>query len=292
VTAPQLGLLLDIDGPIASPVTRSISIESILHDLVALTALGVPIAFITGRSDEFVREKVMAPLLEAGLGEALSIRGTRMFAVFEKGATWSTVGPLGLGELELDTALAMPSNAVESIRRLHERDFLDFMFFDETKHAMISIEQRMDVPNDEFLRARLRFADAAFDAIAELGLGVRLGDRVAPAVDGSLPYRIDPTIISIDIESVELDKDRGAQRALDHFASTGPLPALWRSVGDSRSDYLMADYVHSKGLDVAHVDVRPADGILDRPYEILTEGDLIHDDAGAAFLRYWAQKLA
>ena len=42
-----------------------------------------------------------------------------------------------------------------------------------------------------------------------------------------------------------------------------------------------------------HVDVRPADGVPVKPYEVLTAADLglgedvIHDDAGAAFLRHW-----
>jgi hypothetical protein len=53
----------------------------------------------------------------------------------------------------------------------------------------------------------------------------------------------------------------------------------------------MADYVHSLGLDVAHVDVRPADGILEKPYRVITEGALVHDEAGAAFLAFWRAKL-
>ena len=88
-----------------------------------------------------------------------------------------------------------------------------------------------------------------------------------------------------------LDKDRGAERALDYFAALGPLPELWRSVGDSRSDYLMADHVHARGLDVAHVDVRPGDGLLARPYRVIVEPGVIHDEAGAVFLRYWCEKL-
>jgi hypothetical protein len=93
------------------------------------------------------------------------------------------------------------------------------------------------------------------------------------------------------IESVLLDKDRGAERALEYFATTGPLPRRWRSVGDSRSDYLMADHLHAAGYDVAHVDVRPKDGILERPYEVIVEGEKIHDEAGAAFLSYWVNEL-
>ena len=62
-------------------------------------------------------------------------------------------------------------------------------------------------------------------------------------------------------------------------------------MGDSRSDYLMADHLYAAGFDVAHVDVRPSDGILDRPYRVVVEGDAIHDVAGAAFLSHWVEKL-
>ncbi len=287
----DLGLLLDIDGPIASPVTRSIAIPSIIDDLIALTAAGVPIAFITGRSDAFVREQVMQPLFAAGLGDALAQPGARMFAVFEKGAAWATIDADGMGATEVDRTVAVPDILIERVRSIHAVEFSGTMFWDDTKYAMISIEQRTDVAPADFHAAQHRLNDAAFAAAVELGLGIRLRDRAVPDADGAVPWRIDPTIISTDIESVTLDKDRGAERALQHFSAGGALPTLWRSVGDSRSDYLMADYVHAQGIEVAHVDVRPTDGILDRPYRVITEGDLIHDEAGAAFLRYWAQKL-
>jgi hypothetical protein len=291
-TPPPVGFLLDVDGPIASPVTRTIAIRSIIDDLVALTAAGAPIAFITGRSDAFVREQVMAPLVAAGLADALAEPGARMFAVFEKGGSWATVGPTGLGELEIDESVVLPAAYETAVRSIHAEQFADTMFWDETKRVMLSIEQRTEVASDEYKQAQARFEDAAFAAALDLGIGMRYRDRVAPDADGLVPFRIDPTIISTDIESVRLDKDTAADRAIGHFAALGPLPEVWRSVGDSRSDYLMADHVHARGLSVAHVDVRPSDGILERPYRVITEGDLIHDEAGAALLRYWAQKTA
>jgi hypothetical protein len=283
---PPLGLLLDVDGPIASPVSRTIAIPSILRDLVLLAGAGIPIAFVTGRSDAFVREQVVGPLLAAGLSPS-----ARMFAVCEKGAVWAPVTDQGLGEVTVDRSLALPDDYVDEIRRLAARDFADTMFFDETKLAMISLEQRTDVDHEQYLCAQTVVNVAAFDALVHHGLGARLGEREVPDSDGRVPFRIDPTVISTDIESVKLDKDRGAERALEFFAESGALPHVWRSVGDSRSDYLMADHLHSRGFEVAHVDVRPADGLMERPYPIVTEGELIHDEAGAAFLGYWVQKL-
>ena len=283
---PPLGLLLDVDGPIASPTTRTIAIRSILENLVLLAGAGVPIAFITGRSDTFVREQVVAPLLEAGLSP-----DARMFAVCEKGGTWAEIRAGGLGELTIDDSVALPSDFVAEIRDLAAERFADTMFFDETKRAMISLEQRTDVDHARYVEAQPAMNQAAFDALMRRGLGARFGDREAPDTEGRVPFRVDPTVISTDIESVLLDKDRGAERALAHFATSGPLPRLWRSVGDSRSDYFMADHLHSEGFEVAHVDVRPSDGILQRPYPIVTEGELIHDEAGAEFLAHWRREL-
>jgi hypothetical protein len=286
-----VGFLLDVDGPIASPVTRTIAIPSILSDIVSLTAVGVPIAFVTGRSDAFIRDTVIAPLLREGLAEALSEPGALMFGVYEKGATWSDISPAGLGETTIDQSVAPPVDFVKAIRTLVAEHFSNVMFFDETKLAMVSIEQRTDVSTEQYEEKRHEFDRAAFEVAVRFGLGVSHGATNVPDARGKVPFRIDPTIISTDIESVLLDKSRGARRALESFRASGPLPTAWRSIGDSRSDYSMADELHSQGFEVGHVDVRPSDGVLDKPYRVIVEGDLIHDEAGAAFLRYWADRL-
>lgn len=285
-TVSPLGLLLDVDGPIASPDTRTIATPSIITDLITLAGANVPIGFITGRSAEFISEQVVAPLVAAGLP-----REMRMYGVCEKGAVWFPITQTGMGDVVVDASVALPAAVVGRIRELVATDYADTMFFDETKLAMISVEQRTDVDRAAYHAAQASFEDAAYAILIEHGLGVRFGDRVSPDAAGAVPFRIDTTIISTDIESVGLDKDHAAQRALAFFAAGGPLPRMWRSVGDSRSDYLMADHLHAAGYDVAHVDVRPADGILDRPYAVIVEGDLIHDEAGAAFLGYWVHKL-
>ena len=286
LSLPPLGLLLDVDGPIASPVTRTIRRDSIIADLITLAAANVPIAFITGRSALFIREQVITPLLAAGLPETM-----RMYGVCEKGAVWFPITAAGMGEVVVDPTVALPAKSVDAIRSLVRDRFSDTMFFDETKQAMVSVEQRTDAADADYAAAAADFNEASFLILTGLGLGVRFGDRVSPDASGAVPFRIDPTIISTDIESVTLDKDHGAERALAFFAESGPLPRVWRSVGDSRTDYLMADHLHTAGYEVAHVDVRPSDGVLVRPYPVIVEGDLILDAAGAAFLAHWVDKL-
>lgn len=285
-TIAPLGLMLDLDGPISSPEERRIAIPSIRSNLVLLAGAGVPIAFITGRSDTFVREQIVEPLQADGLSP-----DARMFAVCEKGGVWAPITADGIGELTIDRDIALPADVADDIRAIAERDFADTMFFDETKHAMITLEQRKDVSSEQYQKAQKGMNEAAFDTLVRHGLGARLGDREVPDADGRVPFRVDPTIISTDIESVTLNKDIGAERALDYFSKHGALPRTWRTVGDSRSDYRMADHLHEKGFDVAHVDVRPSEGILDRPYRIITEGDAINDRAGAAFLEHWVREL-
>ncbi|WIB67657.1 hypothetical protein DEI93_01075 [Curtobacterium sp. MCBD17_035] len=285
-TPPRLGLLLDVDGPIASPVSRTIAIPSIVEDLVALAAQGIPVVFNTGRSDAFIREQVVGPLLAGGLAS-----GGRVHAVCEKGAVWCSIDPRfdgGMSAIEVAEDLALPVDFADEMRALVADTFADVVFYDETKRAMVSIEQRVDVPSATFLARQPDLDARAMDALVRRGYGVRRLDDVRAADDGSVTWRIDPTIISTDIESARTGKDMGAERALELLADDGALPATWRTVGDSRSDYAMADWLHEHGYDVAHVDVRPADGVPETPYPVLTAPDgVIHDAAGARFLRTW-----
>ena len=286
MNAPRLGLLLDVDGPIASPVSRTIAIPSIVEDLVALAAEGIPVVFNTGRSDAFIRQEVVGPLLAGGLAA-----GGRVHAVCEKGAVWCSIGPQfegGMGELTVAEDLALPRDYADEMRELVRDEYADLVFFDETKRAMVSIEQRVEVPNATYLARQPEFDERAMAALQRRGLGVRRLDDVRPDADGAVQWRIDPTIISTDVESDRSGKDMGAERSLELLAQDGELPLAWRTMGDSRSDYAMADWLHAQGHEVAHVDVRPSDGVPATPYPVLTAPDgVIHDDAGARFLSDW-----
>lgn len=286
-TAPLFGLLLDVDGPIASPLTRSVAIPSIATDLANLANAGVPIVFNTGRSDAFIRSVVVPPLLAAGLAEH-----ARVHAICEKGASWFTITPAGGGDVEVDHALATPEEYGVAIEKLVSDSYSEWMFFDHTKRAMISIEQHIDVDSAEYLDVQPRFDVEAIRELTARGYGVTREGTDHPDANGDIQYRVDPSIISTDIESIKLGKDLGASRALALLEGTGELPVQWRTVGDSRGDYAMADWLAERGYSVAHVDVRPKDGIPDRDYPVLTAGELIHDEAGAAFLSRWWDMLS
>jgi hypothetical protein len=288
-TPPSLGLLLDVDGPIASPVSRSIALPQITRDLVALAAAGIPVVFNTGRSDAFIRDEVVGPMMAAGLPA-----GARVHGICEKGASWFSIGPEhgpdGMSEVQVDSDLAMPADFAAEMDDLVTAEFADLVFFDHTKRAMVSIEQLTSVESATYLARQREFDEKAMEALVRRGFGVRRLDDERRDARGEVQWRVDPTIISTDIESVRLGKDLGAERALELLAEDGELPLAWRTVGDSRSDYAMADWLHANGHDVAHVDVRPADGVPATEYPVLTSASgLIHDEAGAEFLARWVR---
>ena len=290
-STPPLALLLDVDGPVASPVTRNVKAE-IIEDLVALATAGIPVVFNTGRSDAFIREQVMDPMIAAGIPA-----GTIIHAICEKGAVWFSYTADGAGPIHVDRELAVPQAYGDDVRRLVAEDYARHMFFDETKRAMVSVEQHIDVPSADYLDEQKLFDADAMELMVRHGLGVVRLDHHEPDSDDQVDYRVDPTIISPDIESIRLGKDLGASRAVELLAAQGITPQAWRTVGDSRTDYAMADWLHHNDHAVKHVDVRPADGVPEKPYDILTAEDLgldstiIHDDAGGAFLRGWREAL-
>lgn len=289
---PPLALLLDVDGPLASPVTRRVS-PDIIANLIELVRRGIPVVFNTGRSDAFIAEQLMAPMLEAGLPD-----GAVVHAICEKGAVWFSFTQDGPGTIHVDRELAMPAAYGDDVRTLVARSYAGHMFFDETKRAMVSVEQHVEVDSASYLAEQAKFDADALALLAAHDLGaVRLEHR-APGSAGTVDYRVDPSIISTDIESVRLGKDLGASRAVELLAAQGIVPQAWRTVGDSRTDYAMADWLHHHHHVVKHVDVRPAEGVPAKPYPVKTAADLqlgddvVNDFAGAAFLQFWLDGLA
>src|SRR6476661_10663525 len=140
-SAPPLALLLDVDGPVASPVTRTVQ-PGIIADLVALAAAGIPVIFNTGRSDAFIREQVMEPMIAAGMPNGVVIH-----AICEKGAVWFSYTSAGPGPIHVDRELAIPRAFGDDVRRLVAEDYATHMFYDETKLAMVSVEQHVAVAN-------------------------------------------------------------------------------------------------------------------------------------------------
>ncbi len=284
--APPLGILLDVDGPVSSPVTRTVA-PALLADVRALLAAGIPVVLNTGRSTDFVADQVFGPLPVAGLPPA-----ARLHAICEKGGVWTSAHGDDIGAVHTDPALRVPEVARVLIVRLVRDGYGDAMFVDHTKVVMATVEARTDVPNEYYLQRQKAFDADLLAGLTAAGLGVRLGDERHRDERGRTPWRIDPSIIATDVESDDSGKALGAHRALALLAEDGDLPRVWHTVGDSRSDYAMADHLHGLGYEVTHVDVGPQPPLTDRPYRVTTVPGLTYEHAGEAHLRALARDLA
>jgi hypothetical protein len=279
VDTPPFGILLDVDGPVSSPETRTVA-PSLLADVGSLLVSGVPVVLNTGRSTAFVEEHVLVPLSASGLPP-----GARLHAVCEKGGTWTSAGPDGVGETHLDPALRVPEVCRELLETLVLDRYGDAMFVDDTKRVMATVEARTDVPNAVYLERQRAFDADLLAGLTAAGLGVRVRGERHPDRDGRTPWRIDPSVIATDVESDASGKALGARRALSLLAEDGPLPRAWHTVGDSRSDYAMADELHRLGYEVIHVDVGPQPPLGDRPYAVTSVPGMVYETAGEAHLR-------
>ena len=283
--APPLGLLLDVDGPVSSPVTRTVA-PALLDDLAALLAAGVPVVLNTGRAVDFVQDRILGPLAAGGLPPA-----ARLHAICEKGGVWTTACPDGAGAVHTDPALRVPDVCRRLLEHLVATSYGDAMFVDRSKRVMATAEARTDLPNEVYRERQSAFDAELLAGMRSAGLGVRLrGDR-HPDADGRTPWRIDPSVIATDVESDASGKALGARRALALLAADGPLPRVWHTVGDSRSDYAMADHLHARGDQVTHVDVGPRPP-LTRPYRVLTLPGLVHEAAGGAHVKNLVARLS
>jgi hypothetical protein len=280
VAQPPYALLADVDGPISNPDAKAIVDPRILPALTSLLEAGIPIVFNTGRSSEFVERNVFAPLLEQRPPNLHLLHG-----VCEKGAVWLSLDDDGTQWHFIDEEIAVPAKLQPLVRELVQSTYAGTMFVDETKETMITVERRADVDHDTYQAAQSRFL-LDLDAVVS-GAGVSVTRPGLHARNGEFEFQIDPSIIAVDLESVRVGKDLGAERA--HELLRDSLPVQWRTIGDSAVDYAMADWLHAQNQNVAHIDVGPKREKQERPYQVLIASDGIHDDAGGAYVAWLAE---
>ena len=293
MTPAPLGLLLDVDGPLASTETRRVP-DEVLDRLAALGRRGIPVGFNTGRSVEFLLRHVLEPLRERG-----GLDGTPFYGISEKGAVWFPFSAVPSGDLpdvtvdgtapdwlRTDPDMAIDADTRDAIWALNDERAGDLQFTDRTKLAMVSLEKTVGADQTEYERVRDDVAAGVEDLLAERGLAEEV--------------RVAPSVISVDVEHRSSGKDLGVERCFDLLAEAGtPVPERWLTAGDSRSDYAMADRLHERGLAVEHMDVRPADGVPEKPYGVVTaailaergigDADDVHERAGESLLR-WVER--
>jgi hypothetical protein len=271
----QIALLLDVDGVITNPIEKKVTEEGLFEDIIKALESGFPVALNTGRSNEWMIERVILPLNERVSDKSLL---KNFFAVGEKGLTWTSYnneGDLVEGVFDregkqvegFDTSVFLDPQTSEHFTRLEKEvrllidtQYGDSTFYDETKKAMISTEMLDGYDQAAYSQEQIGFTSKLAALLQKEGL-----DR---------KFNIDPTTIATDIQVPEAGKHLGARRILDWLNAKGISPERFIAIGDSASDLEMADELHNQGKNVEFKYVNPGKALtVEKPYPVVTTNE-------------------
>ena len=235
----------DVDGVITVPDSRQFDRE-IMEDIARRLSQGEPVILNTGRSISWIQTRIIARLIHAhNLKDNSSL--ANLFVVGEKGGTWLTLDEDGLMHEHRDDSISVPQDLQDEVRLVVEERFPKTMFFDRTKHTMISVE--MNEVNDRryegelsleaFERDQIRLIEVLGEILKKRGL-----DKI---------LEIDPTTIATDIQNKKVGKDFAARKAIAWLEAKGFKSERFVAVGDSKSDLATAEELHNNGYDVQFV---------------------------------------
>lgn len=268
-TTPPVAFIFDVDGVITDPKEKRITQENILGAISEKLEKGSPIALNTGRSNDWMIERVILPLKGKAKHGSLS----NFFAVGEKGLTWAAFNENGelvqgifdrqgrriegfdLSAFLDETTVQHFQRIVPEVKALTEGKYSHSTFFDSTKKAMISTEMHDGYNHEDFEAEQSEFVQH----LKKLLEKERLSDRL----------RIDPTTIATDIQIPEAGKHLGAKRILEWLKSRNINPAHFITLGDSSSDLEMADEIHEQDKSVDFWYVNPDKPLqVEKPYNV------------------------
>ncbi len=220
--------LFDIDGVLTDPQKKKVP-AALLLELSKIINSGQPVAFVTGRSVTWARERVIDKLSNK--------KPKNVFISAEKGGVWSSFN----GQkwtLNIDEYLAPPQKLIAKVEKLVKEKFGGTMFLDP-KHTMVSIEVKDGIPLQKFstLQKELDWRLRSFLKEA------RLEDQ----------FKIDSAIIATDIEHKQAGKYLGTIRVFDWLQEQNLKPDHFFAFGDTHGDVNIARTVFEKGHEVEFV---------------------------------------
>ena len=228
--------LFDVDGVITNLEQKTINQPHILEEIIRRLEGGEPVALVTGRSIDFMRERVIAPLIERITDSGLL---RNFLAVGEKGGVWITYSQKGEPQDHIDETISSYLKLQEEVRELIEREFSDLTFYDESKKTMISVEMKDGINLEDFHQRQAFLDEELENLIKRCNLSSQL--------------ETDPTAIATDIQDKHVGKDFAARRVLAWLKSRDIVPKMAVAIGDSKSDVPMAQEIHNQGLPVTFV---------------------------------------
>lgn len=228
--------LFDVDGVITNPEQKRVTEPQIINEMVKRLEVDQPVALVTGRSLDFMKERIIV-LLKKSIKERKFLQN--FLAVGEKGGVWISFTKDGTEQEETDKNISVPKDLQQEVKSLIEKGFCDTMFFDNTKRTMISTEM-IDSSNLQNYHKKQEVLNRNLE---ELIKKHQLSESL----------EVDPTTIASDIQNKHVGKDFAAKRVLLWIEKSGFKPTVFITFGDSKSDIPMAQEVFDQNKKVKMV---------------------------------------
>ena len=225
--------LFDVDGVLTDPQEKRVTEPELFDQIIIKLQRHEPVGLNTGRSIEWLVERIVTPLLEKLHDKSLL---QHFIVIGEKGGTWTAFDKEGNMHHEKMEELTISHDVIEDAKVLVEQKYGDAMFFDATKETMLSIEMHDAFDLDRFHQRQ----KALVKDLKRLLKKYKLQNI----------YRIDPTTIATDVESPKVGKALGADRFLQFLKKMDLEPQEFETFGDSKSDFEMSDELHKRGKKV------------------------------------------
>lgn len=249
----QTAYLFDVDGVLTDLVEKQVTETALFSYLSSFLHKGDIVAFNTGRSAKWVKERIINQLFEKlDKKELLS----DVIIVAEKGGVWMTFDDNATAHQEQDPSMAIPQEFNEQIKQLVEGKYNDAMFFDDTKETMISVEMHDGFDLSSYNKRQKEFNSEVEQLLSKKGLNER--------------YKIHSLSISTDVEEHHAGKALGVDRLLTLFDEKGIIPGAFITFGDSPADFEMGDELAKRGKDITFVYTGDKEtlGEITKPYPI------------------------
>lgn len=229
--------VFDVDGVITDPQEKRVTEPEILDQIVKRLERGEPVALNTGRSIEWVKNRVLNPLIEKVKDKKIL---QNLLTVGEKGGTWAEFDKQGNLIESKDDSISVPDKLKNEIRDLISNKYSDGMFYDESKQTMISTEMKDGHSLDDYREKQKILTSKLKTLLTNKGLNDK--------------FKVDPTTIAVDVENKFVGKHFAVKRVIEWLKSRGIKPQQYIAFGDSfKSDVPMAEAIHSQGLPVEFV---------------------------------------
>lgn len=253
---PAHAWLFDVDGVITNPKEKRVTQTEILEEIAKRLRIGEPVALVTGRSLEWVVERVADPL-KAQISDKNFL--DNLFVSGEFGGSYIEYKG-GNEEHFTDHTIEVPPEVVEEAKTISQ-EFENTMMWDQTKKTMVSIEMKDGIDVHDFSQPQVELVEKLTDLLRRKGL--------------KDTYQVHIDLIATNIMRNGQDKAFAAKRVLTWLKQKGIKPQQFIAFGDSASDLEMAEEIHSRGLPVEFVFVGDSTKIQgqNRGFPIRTSND-------------------